>query len=264
VGDGLAAVTLLAPRCLSIPPLPGYRLGVMPGASSLLVFGFIVLPALVAAALIAIVWRAIGAAGYPRRQAGALQIGLLVGAVVWMALTLSLAAGGLLRQFDWQPPPMLLLALAVFVLAGWLAFSRIGDAVVRHASWLSLVGLQTFRLPLELLMHRAYVEGVMPVQMSYSGRNFDVITGATAVALAVALATTAVPRWVIAVWNVVGAILLANILAIAIASMPMFQLFGVDRLNLWVADPPFVWLVSVLVLTALAGHLLMFRKLRAV
>ena len=250
---------------LSIPRFPDYRLDVMlQHASSLLVVGFIVLPVLVAVGLLAILWRAIGAAGYPRRRTRSLQIGLLLGAVAWMALTLVVAAGGLLRQFDRQPPPMLLLAIAVFALAGWLAFSRFGDAVVRHASWLALVGLQTFRLPLELLMHHAYVEGVMPVQMSYAGRNFDIVTGATAVALAVALATTAVPRWVIAAWNVIGTVLLANILAIAIASMPMFQLFGVDRLNVWVADPPFVWLVSVLVLTALAGHLLMFRKLRTV
>ena len=233
-------------------------------ASSLLVVGFIVLPVLVAVALIAIAWRAIGAAGYPGRRARALQMGLLLGAVVWMALTLSVAAGGLLRQFDRRPPPMLLLVIGVFALAGWLAFSRTGDAVVHHASWLALVGLQTFRLPLELLMHRAYTEGVMPVQMSYSGRNFDIVTGATAVALAIALAMTAVPRWVIAVWNAMGTVLLANILAIAIASMPMFRLFGMDRLNVWVAEPPFVWLASVLVLTALAGHLLIFRKLRVV
>ena len=233
-------------------------------ASSVLVVGFIVLPVLVAAALIAIVWRAIGAAGYPGRHARALQIGLLLGAIAWMALTLLVAAGGLLRQFDRHPPPMLLLVIAVFALAGSLAFSRTGDAVVHHGSWLALVGLQTFRLPLEMLMHHAYVEGVMPVQMSYAGRNFDIVTGATAVALAIALATTAVPRWVIVVWNAMGTVLLANILAIAIASMPMFRLFGVDHLNVWVAEPPFVWLASVLVLTALAGHLLIFRKLRAV
>jgi len=188
-------------------------------ASSVLVVGFIVLPVLVAVALIAIVWRAIGAAGYPGRHARALQIGLLLGAIAWMALTLLLAVGGLLRQFDRQPPPMLLLVIAVFALAGSLAFSRTGDAVVHHGSWLALVGLQTFRLPLEMLMHRAYAEGVMPVQMSYSGRNFDIVTGATAVALAIALATTAVPRWVIVVWNAMGTVLLANILLIAIASM---------------------------------------------
>ena len=111
-------------------------------------------------------------------------------------------------------------------------------------------------------MHRAYAEGIMPVQMSYSGRNFDIVTGVTAIALAWALARGPVPRWIIAGWNVLGTVLLLNILVIAVASMPMFHRFGPDRLNVWVADPPFVWLPTVLVFTAIAGHLLIFRKLR--
>ena len=155
-----------------------------------------------------------------------------------------------------------MLVAAVLALALWLAFSWVGDLVVRHTSWVALVGLQAFRLPLELLMHRAYVEGLMPVQMSYSGRNFDIVTGTTAIALAIALAKTSVPRWILAAWNVLGTLLLVNVMVIAIASMPMFHRFGTDRLNVWVAEPPFVWLPAVLVLTALAGHLLMFRKLR--
>jgi hypothetical protein len=231
-------------------------------ASILLLSGFIVLPILVAVALSAIIWRAVGAEGYPRRQTNRLQIRLALGAVAWLAITLWVSAAGALRHFERQPPPMLFLVAAVFALAGWLAFSWIGDLVVRHTSWVVLVGLQGFRLPLELLMHRAYVEGIMPVQMSYSGRSFDIVTGASAIVLALALARFPVPRWVIAVWNVLGTVLLVNILVIAIASMPMFHWFGMDRLNVWVADPPFVWLPAVLVLTALAGHLLMFRKLR--
>jgi hypothetical protein len=231
-------------------------------ASILLLYGFIVLPVLVAVGLSAIIWRAVGAAGYPGRQTNRLQIRIALGAVAWMAITLWVSAAGVLRHFDRQPPAMLFLVAAVFALAGWLAFSWIGDLVVRHTSWVALVGLQGFRLPLELLMHRAYVEGIMPVQMSYSGRSFDIVTGATAIVLALALARMPVPRWVIAVWNVLGTVLLVNILVIAIASMPMFHWFGMDRLNVWVADPPFVWLPAVLVLTAVAGHLLMFRKLR--
>ena len=230
-------------------------------ASILLLYGFIVLPVLVAAGLSAIIWRAVGAAGYPRRQTNRLQIALALGAVAWLALTLWVAASGALCQFERQPPPMLFLAAAVFALAGWIAFSWVGDLVVRHTSWMALVGLQGFRLPLELLMHRAYVEGLMPVQMSYSGRNFDIVTGMTAVVLAWALASVRVPRSVIWTWNIMGMVLLVIILAIAIASMPTFALFGMDRLNVWVADPPFVWLPAVLVLTALAGHLVVFRKL---
>jgi hypothetical protein len=231
-------------------------------ASILVLYGFIVLPVLVAVAMSAIVWQAIGAAGYPRRHTNRLQIGLALGAVAWLALSLWVSAAGVLRQFEWTPPPMLLLMAAVFGLAGWIAFSWVGDLVVRHTSWVALVGLQGFRLPLEMLMHRAYVEGIMPGQMSYSGRNFDIITGLTAIVLAIALARYRVPRWIIRAWNVLGTVLLINIMVIAVLSMPMFHRFGMDRLNVWVADPPFVWLPAVLVLTALAGHLIIFRKLR--
>jgi hypothetical protein len=231
-------------------------------ASILLLYGFIVLPVLVAVALTAIIWQAVGAAGYPRAQTNRLQIGLALGTVAWLALSLWVSAAGVLRHFEWKPPPMLLFVSVVFVLAGWLAFSWVGDLVVRHTSWVALVGLQGFRLPLEILMHRAYVEGIMPVQMSYSGRNFDIITGLTGIALAIALRRYRVPRWIIGGWNVLGSVLLINILVIAVVSMPMFHRFGMDRLNVWVAEPPFVWLPAVLVLTALAGHLIIFRKLR--
>jgi hypothetical protein len=247
-----------------LPFSPGSALsscGVLQNASILLVYGFIVLPVAVAVGLSAIIWRAVGAAGYPPRQANTLQIALALGAAAWLALTLWVAASGVLRQFERRPPPMLILFVAIVALGVWLAFSRVGDLVVHHASWVALVGLQAFRFPLELLMHRAYVEGVMPVQMSYSGRNFDILTGVTAIALALALANATVPRWIVAAWNVLGTLLLVNVVVVAIASMPMFHRFGPDRLNIWVADPPFVWLPSVLVLTALTGHLLIFRKL---
>ena len=69
------------------------------------------------------------------------------------------------------------------------------------------------------------------------------------------------PRWVVAGWNVLGLALLANIVGIAIASTPLFRAFGDDRLNTFVAYPPFVWLPAVLVTGALMGHILVWRKL---
>ena len=47
-----------------------------------------------------------------------------------------------------------------------------------------LVGVQGFRLPLELAMHRMYERGIMPVQMSYSGLNYDILTGIRALVVA--------------------------------------------------------------------------------
>jgi len=129
--------------------------------------------------------------------------------------------------------------------------------------WILVVG-QAFRLPLECLMHRAADEGVMPAQMSYSGWNFDIVTGITAIPVAFLLARGFRHARAIAVtWNVMGSLLLINILTIAMLSTPLVAAFGAERTNTWVAYPPYVWLPTMMVVCAITGHLVIFLKLRA-
>ena len=178
-----------------------------------------------------------------------------------MALTATVAESGVLTEFDRRPPPLMLLLLAVAAMSIAIAWSPLGTRLVRGIPLAALVAFQGFRLPLELLMHRAYTEGVMPEQMSYSGRNFDIVTGVTAIIVAVLIQRGIAGRAVVSMWNVLGAALLANILFVAVASTPIFAAFGPDRLNTWVAYPPFVWLPTVMVVLAISGHLLIWRKL---
>jgi hypothetical protein len=98
--------------------------------------------------------------------------------------------------------------------------------------------------------------------MTYVGRNLDIVTGITAAVLALGLMRWRVPAVVVHAWNVLGLALLANILVVAVLSMPTFRAFGPDQMNVWVAMPPFVWLPAVLVVAALAGHIVIVRKLR--
>ena len=232
-------------------------------ASGLVTGGFIVLPLLVAAGFVlACDWagRSLGEdATVRRRRTG------LVGAavVVWLAGTALIAASGILRRFDATPPPFAGFVLAIAVLGIALPCSRLGTLLVRGLPLWALVGYQVFRFPLELVMHRAYVEGVMPVQMSYSGQNYDIVTGITAGLLALWLALGRAPRWVVAAWNVLGLALLVNVVATAIVSTPLFRWFGDQQLNVFVTYPPFVWLPAVLVTAALMGHILVWRRLRA-
>jgi len=126
-----------------------------------------------------------------------------------------------------------------------------------------LVGAQSFRLPLELLLHQASREGVMPVQMSFAGWNFDIVTGGTAIVIATLAAVGHAPRALIVAWNAMGIVLLATILGIAIASTPAIHAFGDEprKLNTFVAQFPFVWLPSVCVVAAWIGHAVLLRKL---
>jgi len=233
------------------------------GASMLVTAGFVVLPLLVAAGFVlACEWagRRLGERAAVRRRRTA-SVGAAV--LAWLLLTVLAAASGVLRRFDAFPPPFAGLVLAVAALGIAVPWSPLGTRLVRGLPLWVLVGSQVFRFPLELLMHRAHVEGVMPVQMSYSGQNYDILTGVSAGLLGWWLARGRVPHWVVAAWNVLGFALLVNVVTVAILSTPVFRWFGDDRLNTFVAYPPFVWLPAVLVTAALMGHILVWRKLAA-
>jgi hypothetical protein len=226
------------------------------------VAAFVVIPFLLAVTLVwatLTAWRQSGASESVARRA-AIVVG--ADAAAWMALTWVAAASGLLQRWDRTPPPFLVLILTMVVLSAILAFGGVGTRLAHHIPLWMLVAMQSFRLPLELAMHALVARGIMPVQMSYSGRNFDIITGATAIVVAVLLKKGYAGRRLAALWNVLGFALLVNVVSVAIASMPLLRMFGDDRVVTFVTYPPFVWLPAVMVLAALAGHLVIFRALR--
>jgi hypothetical protein len=222
---------------------------------------FVVLPVLVVIAFVAGVHRGWRAAGLTAGAAGRAALIAACAAAAWMWIAWIAAASGVIAQWDRTPPPLAFLVLSIVLLAAAIAFTRVGDRLALLPLW-GLVGLQSFRLPLELAMHAMAERGVMPEVMSYSGRNFDIVTGATALVLAPLLAGPfRHARAVAQAWNAFGLVLLVNVVVVAILATPRFRVFGDEQLNTWVADPPFIWLPAVLVLAALAGHLVIFRAL---
>ena len=236
-----------------------------PAASALVTGGFVILPLLVAAMLVAgVEWagRRLGDDAATRRRRTAV---VAAGALAWLALSSLIAASGALRRFDAIPPPFAFLVLVVLALGVGLSFSPLGTLLVRGLPLWALVGSQVFRFPLELIMHRAAVEGVMPPQMTYTGRNFDILTGISAGLLGWWLTRARVAPSTVALWNLFGLALLINVVSIAILSTPLFRWYGSDpsRVLTFVTYPPFVWLPAILVTAALVGHLLVWRKLAA-
>jgi hypothetical protein len=204
-------------------------------------------------------WRRSGASKARARRAA---VASTIGSVAWMAITWVLAANGTFADFDATPPPFGLMVFAVVAIACAIAFGRVGERLAATIPLWLLVAVQSFRLPLEIAMHGMYEAGVMPIEMSYSGRNFDIVTGATAIPVAALVWWGIGGRKLVAAWNIVGLVLLVNIVTVAVLATPRFQYFGRDHLNVWVMHPPFVWLPAVMVLAALAGHLVVYRVLR--
>ena len=188
-----------------------------------------------------------------------------IATVVWLGLTAAVAESGILSRFDLKPPPMLVMLLVIFALSFVIGLLPLGRTIAAQTPLATLIGLQMFRFPLELVMHHAADKAIMPPQLTYTGYNYDIITGIGAIILFVALKMNLrVPNAAIWVWNIWGFYCLAAIAFIAFSTSPAIKFFGPDRpnLNTWVLFFPYIWLPAVLVVIALAGHIIITRKLR--
>jgi hypothetical protein len=182
--------------------------------------------------------------------------------VIWLGVSALVAATGVLREFNRLPPPFMLFVLTFTLATAAIAFSPLGTRLINGVSIAWLIGFQMFRFPLELWLHHIYQEGVIPVQMTYAGRNFDIITGLLALAFVVWARKQQPPRWAVRAFNLIGLALLINIVTIAVLSAPVpFRRFYNEPANTFVAYAPFVWLPAFLVQAAWFGHLLVFRWL---
>ncbi len=234
---------------------------VMPSAASLVAFLAIVL-GVVAAVVVAVRWTGRARGDAPAAVARDVRWAS-IGLVVYLAATAAFAASGLARRGGTPPPVMLLLGGSNLIALG-LALSPLGARVARHLPIAAIIGFQAFRLPLELVLHRWYLEGTLPVTMTYAGSNYDIASGALAIVVALWAWRGQIPRWVVGLYTVVGLGLLLRVIALAVLSspLPFRQYFEGPPVQL-AAYVPTVWIVPICVGGALAGHVIALRWLVA-
>jgi uncharacterized protein (DUF2147 family) len=184
-------------------------------------------------------------------------------------LTLACLGGdwfGWFARLDIRPPPFVALATFAGGLVVALGLSRVGDALIQSVQIKTLVALQIFRLPLELLMLRAALLSIMPVEFSILGYNFDLFTGLGALLIAIRVARAGqVPTGVVWIWNLFGIACLMVIAVLAVLTSPFVHIFGTapQHINTWVLYFPYSLLPVLLVSFAVLGHVLLTRKLLA-
>jgi hypothetical protein len=221
---------------------------------------FVAIVLAVAAAFIYAVLKTVQSRGHQHR--GTVGVVVIV-LVFWLVVPAILASQGGLDRYSPPPTPGFILIGLITLGTVILAFSPFGARLAAGIPLAALVGYQVFRVPLEWVLHELYSEGVIPVQMTYAGQNFDIVTGVLAAALALWLRAGHRTVWLVIAWNIIGLALLINIAAIAILSTPVpFRYFMNDPPNLLPSTFPYVWLPTFLVQAALFGHLLVFRAVK--
>jgi hypothetical protein len=152
-------------------------------------------------------------------------------------------------------PPLILIVFLLF----YRKFNLLADSLDNF--W--FIYPQAFRVILEFILWSLYRYKVLPRQMTFEGRNFDILIGLTAPIIVYYCFNKKIwsPK-VALVWNILGLISLANAVATAILSTPYpYRVFMEGPANTIVFYFPFVWLPTFVVPFALMLHLLSIRRL---
>lgn len=227
-----------------------------------LAIGFIVLTVAAYVLLVKFLFDAVGKLSWDDRRKKRWRTTVLISLIGWFAAVAGWSASGMMGRFDLFPLnviPMLavpFLSILVFV---FLPSTR---EILGQIPQATLIGLQSFRIVVEFLLWGLFLIQQLPLQMTFEGRNWDVLSGLLAIPVAYLVARKRISNLSVVFYNLAGLALLANIVSIAILSMPTpFRAFMNDPANTIVTVFPFSLLPAFLVPLAYGLHFLSLRKL---
>lgn len=180
----------------------------------------------------------------------------MMGALALGAVHLWLAGRGVyLDATAWPPPQAALLAPVLLALVIAVLRPR-GRAWMGGLPLTALTALHVLRVPVELVLHEAFTAGLVPRDMTYSGFNFDILSGLSAAFLLAWMNSRRPPgRTVLLVWNVLCLVLLGIVVVTAVLSIPsLVQRINFAQPNVLVLSPPWVLLPALLVPSVLFAH----------
>ena len=187
--------------------------------------------------------------------------GTLMALIGWAVVTAILSITGILSDFSTFPPKILIALIIPLIAIIWAVSTKEVKEILTHTPPASIIWIQSFRIVVEILLWRLFVDNLAPIQMTFEGRNFDILSGLTAIVVAILVANKRISSPLVIAWNFAGLALLLNIVTVAILSMPTpLRVFMNEPANTIVTRFPIVWLPALLVPLAYGLHFLSLRQ----
>ena len=173
--------------------------------------------------------------------------------VALLSSTYAAAASGVLKHWEVLPPPPAIIMVLLVCLNCCLCFCTELGLQLSSLPLSLLVGTQSFRIAVEVWLHCGKELRVVPPQLAWGGRNFDVATGVLAAVLGVWSLRTRPPDALLWIYNSCGLAVLINVVVTAVLSLPT-RMQHFHPSSEFIVEPPFVWLPTWLVQCAFAGQ----------
>jgi hypothetical protein len=173
---------------------------------------------------------------------------------------------GVVRNTTTRPPGVVLLVgpIALFLLVFIVteARSAIGIRIALAFPLWILLGLQCFRLGVELFLHQLWIEGLVPKMLTYAGANVDIYVGVSAPLIAWLSTRGRMGVKIALAWNLLGLIALANVVVRAVLTAPgPLNLIHAEVPDRMIGTFPYLFIPAFFVPLAVVLHVLAIRAI---
>lgn len=183
--------------------------------------------------------------------------------LMWMIIQAILSNKGFYIQNTTFPPGFILLIIPPVISIIILFSTPKGRNFIDHLNIKWMILLHVVRIPVEAILFSLYLFKQLPIQLTFEGQNFDILSGITAPFIFYyGFIKGKISDQFILLWNFICLALLLNVVVRAILSVPgSFQQFAFNQPNKAILYFPFSWLPSVIVPIVLFCHLVSIRTI---
>lgn len=186
----------------------------------------------------------------------------LVIGFLWLTYIVVISKTGVLGHFGLPPRVPLLIVLpaviSIVVFTGRQSFRSVLEKTPVHLP----VVLTSFRILVELLIYRAYLEGAFPQQVTFEGLNYDVLVGLSALVVGILFLKQILSLRVVRAWNILSLMVLM-LTVYSFVSTYYFTDYVTSTGKADFVQFPYLLLASVLLPVAVLLHVISMRQVFA-
>lgn len=181
----------------------------------------------------------------------------------WTLYVMLISISGFLADFSLPPKMVMYVVLPALMLIAVFFSIRKTSAIIAAFPIALPVYFQTFRIFVELLIWGLYKEGIGPELVTFEGRNLDILAGISAPIVGyLSYNRKVLSHKAVLVWNILGLLLLVNIVSLFITLVVKPQVWGFEQIPIDVkfTNPPYIFIAAVFMPVAVFMHVMSIRK----
>jgi len=129
---------------------------------------------------------------------------IIISLLTWVIVQFSVSKTGFYLDLSLPPRIPLFMILPLFLFTAIFLFTNKGSKILNAIPIHLPVAYQSFRAFIEVLFYFTFLKGILPVQVTFEGANYDVLFGLSAIFMGIYASRAGASKKVLIAWNVLG------------------------------------------------------------